>query len=123
MILKIFILLVYLQTSLRRRHKQYDFIKNDLGNISKNSNIDWIIVHQHKPLYSSNNYQDVSEELRNIYHPLFDKYNVDLVISSHNNTMKEHTHSFIILKMMKIQYISMILNLLTVFIIQMVSYF
>ena len=64
--------------------KQYDFIKNDLGNISKNSNIDWIIVHQHKPLYSSNNDQDVSEELRNIYHPLFDKYNVDLVISSHN---------------------------------------
>ena len=27
---------------------------------------------------------EVAEELRNTYHPLFEKYNVDLVISSHN---------------------------------------
>ena len=33
--------------------KQYEFIKSDLEKISQNANIDWIIVHQHKPLYST----------------------------------------------------------------------
>ena len=64
--------------------KQYEFIKNDLENASKNKDIDWIIVHNHKPLYSTRNDMEIAEELRNTYHPLFDNYNVDLVISSHN---------------------------------------
>ncbi len=66
--------------------KQYEFIKNDLEMISSsnNTNIDWIIVHNHKPLYSTRNDKEDAEELRNTYHPLFEKYNVDLVISSHN---------------------------------------
>jgi hypothetical protein len=64
--------------------KQYDFIKNDLEKLFKNQNIDWIIVHNHKALYSTRNDKDDAEELRNTYHPLFEKYNVDLVISSHN---------------------------------------
>ena len=64
--------------------KQYEFIKNDLEKISKNQAIDWIIVHQHKPLYSTRNDFDIAEDLRDTYHPLFEKYNVDLVISSHN---------------------------------------
>jgi predicted phosphodiesterase len=64
--------------------QQYEFIKNDLEKISKNSGIDWIIIHQHKPLYSSKNDLEEAQELRNTYHPLFDKYDVDLVISSHN---------------------------------------
>ena len=64
--------------------KQYDFIKNDLEKVSKNPNTDWIIVHNHKPFYSTKNDKDDAEELRNTYHPLFEKYDVDLVISSHN---------------------------------------
>ena len=64
--------------------KQYEFIKNDLEKASKNQDIDWIIVHNHKPLYSTRNDMEIAEELRNTYHPLFEKYNVDLVISSHN---------------------------------------
>ena len=64
--------------------KQYEFIKNDLEKISKNQTIDWIIVHNHKPFYSTRNDMEIAEELRNTYHPLFEKYNVDLVISSHN---------------------------------------
>jgi hypothetical protein len=63
---------------------QYEFIKSDLEKTYKNSGIDWIIVHQHKPLYSSKNDKEEAEELRVTYHPLFEKYNVDLVISSHN---------------------------------------
>jgi hypothetical protein len=64
--------------------KQYEFIKNDLEKASKTQDIDWIIVHNHKPLYSTRNDMEIAEELRNTYHPLFEKYNVDLVISSHN---------------------------------------
>ena len=64
--------------------KQYEFIKNDLEKTSKNHDIDWIIVHNHKPLYSTRNDMEIAEELRNTYHPLFEKYKVDLVISSHN---------------------------------------
>jgi Calcineurin-like phosphoesterase len=51
---------------------------------STNSSIDWIIVHNHKALYSTRIDKEAAEELRNTYHPLFEKYNVDLVISSHN---------------------------------------
>ncbi|HJU58570.1 MAG TPA: metallophosphoesterase [Nitrososphaeraceae archaeon] len=64
--------------------KQYEFIKNDLEKASTNQDIDWIIVHNHKPFYSTRNDMEVAEELRNTYHPLFEKYNIDLVISSHN---------------------------------------
>ena len=64
--------------------QQYEFIKNDLEKTSKNLDIDWIIIHQHKPLYSSKNDKEDAEELRNTYHLLFEKYDVDLVISSHN---------------------------------------
>ena len=64
--------------------KQYEFIKNDLEKISKNSNVDWIVVHQHKPLYSTNQDKGEAEQLRDIYQQLYQKYDVDLVISSHN---------------------------------------
>jgi hypothetical protein len=64
--------------------KQHEFIKNDLEKASKNQDIDWIVVHNHKPLYSTRNDMEIAEELRNTYHPLFEKYNADLVISSHN---------------------------------------
>lgn len=64
--------------------KQYEFIKNDLEMTSHNPKIDWIIVHNHKTLYSTKNDKEDAEELRNTYHPLFEKYNVDLVLSSHN---------------------------------------
>jgi hypothetical protein len=64
--------------------KQYEFIKNDLEKVSKNQTIDWIIVHSHKPFYSTRNDMENAQELRDTYHPLFEKYNVDLVISSHN---------------------------------------
>lgn len=64
--------------------KQFNFIKSDLEKISKNTDIDWIIVHQHKPLYSTNQDKKEAEQLRDTYQQLFQQYNVDLVISSHN---------------------------------------
>jgi hypothetical protein len=64
--------------------KQYEFIKNDLERTSQNPNVNWIIVHQHKPLYSTNQDKKEAEQLRDIYQQLFQQYDVDLVISSHN---------------------------------------
>jgi hypothetical protein len=63
---------------------QYEFIKSDLKKSSTNSSIDWIIVHQHKPLYSTNQDKLEAEQLRDTYQQLFQQYNVNLVISSHN---------------------------------------
>ncbi|HEX6671061.1 MAG TPA: metallophosphoesterase [Nitrososphaeraceae archaeon] len=59
-------------------------MKSDLEKISKNSNIDWIIVHQHKPYYSTALDVTKTEDLRDTFLPLFEKYNVDMIISSHN---------------------------------------
>ena len=64
--------------------KQYEFIKNDLEKLSKNSSVDWIVVHQHKPLYSTSQDKGEAEQLRDTYQQLFQQYDVDLVISSHN---------------------------------------
>jgi predicted MPP superfamily phosphohydrolase len=64
--------------------KQYEFIKDDLVKTSKNKDIDWIIVHQHKPFYSTHVDREEAEELRDSLLPLFEKYDVDLVISGHN---------------------------------------
>ena len=64
--------------------KQYKFIKSDLKKSSTNSSIDWIIVHQHKPLYSTNADMEESERIKDTFLPLFEKYGVDLVISGHN---------------------------------------
>lgn len=65
--------------------KQYQFVKNDLKNAYENKSIDWIIVYSFKPFYSSNTTHPGQEELRNSYHPLFDKYKVDLVLQAHNH--------------------------------------
>ncbi|HEX7256852.1 MAG TPA: metallophosphoesterase [Nitrososphaeraceae archaeon] len=64
--------------------KQYEFIKYDLEKTSKNPDIDWIVVHQHKPFYSTHVNRGNAEQLRNVFLPLFEKYGVDLVISGHN---------------------------------------
>ena len=59
--------------------KQYEFIKSDLEKISQNPNIDWIIVHQHKPLYSTKQDKQEANDLRDIFQPLFHIHDVDLV--------------------------------------------
>lgn len=68
--------------------QQYNFVLNDLEASSANSNIRWIIVNLHSPLYSSPNTCGDSacsgdKTLRNVYHPLFDRYGVDVVLEGH----------------------------------------
>lgn len=68
--------------------KQYEFVKSDLENTVTNSSINWIIVAYHQPAYiSPNDCQGCSPRvtLRDVYHPLFDRYNVDLVLQAHSH--------------------------------------
>jgi hypothetical protein len=65
--------------------EQYNFISNDLRNAANNSGIDWIIVYGYRPFYTSPTIHPGTEILRQTYAPLFEKYGVDLVITSHNH--------------------------------------
>ena len=67
---------------------QYNFVVNDLRKAANNPDVKWIIVTMHYPFYSSPNTCKESdcagnEESRELYHPLFDKYGVDLVLQGH----------------------------------------
>ncbi len=65
---------------------QHTFARNDLQAASSNPNIDWIVVAFHKPLYDvpcSSDSCDGEDAFRNIYHPLFDQFGVDLVLYGH----------------------------------------
>ncbi|WP_158648722.1 MULTISPECIES: LamG-like jellyroll fold domain-containing protein [Candidatus Nitrosocaldus] len=56
---------------------QYNFAKKDLYDASNNAIIDWIIVYFHKPMYTSPTIHQALKSFRDVYQPLFDKYNVD----------------------------------------------
>jgi predicted phosphodiesterase len=67
---------------------QYEFVKSDLENTLTNSSSKWIIIAYHQPAYiSPNDCQGCSPRvtLREVYHPLFDRYNVDLVLQAHSH--------------------------------------
>ena len=66
---------------------QYSFVENDLSKVSENPDTKWIIVLTHRQQYSSHcgNHDscDPIKKLRDTYHPLFEKYGVDLLFSGH----------------------------------------
>src|ERR671911_2769300 len=67
--------------------EQYIFVQNDLAKAAADPNIDWIIVSHHSQKYASTKNYDIPEEREwnNIYHPLFEQYNVDLVLQGHQH--------------------------------------
>lgn len=65
--------------------EQFKFIENDLKIASTNPKIDWMFVVESTPMYTSPSEHSANSTIRDIYHPLFDKYNVDLVFSSDNH--------------------------------------
>jgi hypothetical protein len=77
---------VVLSTEQISSSSQYTFVKSDLAKASSNSNIDWIIVYMHKPLYTSPSVHPGESTMRNKYHPLFDQYGVDIVLYGHNHS-------------------------------------
>ena len=62
-----------------------NFIENDLKTSSTNPKIDWTFVVESPPIYTSTSKHPGNSTIRDIYHPLFDKYGVDLVFTSDNH--------------------------------------
>jgi hypothetical protein len=65
--------------------EQYNFILEDLKKASENEDVNWIIVSSYGPPYTSPSEHPAFKELRDVYHPIFEKYGVDLVLSGHNH--------------------------------------
>ncbi len=62
--------------------EQYEFAIRDLEKYSKDPFIDWIIVSYHRYIYGSGSLEEETD-FRETYHPLFDKYKVDLALQGH----------------------------------------
>ena len=72
-------LIMSTETPYEMNSEQYQFVKSDLENISSRSDIQWIIVAYHQPAYTSpTDCKGCSPRvmLRELYHPLFDKYEI-----------------------------------------------
>jgi hypothetical protein len=65
--------------------KQFKFAEKDLEQFAKDKSIDWIVVFYHKNVYSSGGGLPDEKDFRETYHPLFDKYNVDLALQGHHH--------------------------------------
>jgi len=79
------ILTMMMESSYSNDSDQFDFVVDDLQNASQNPNIDWIIVNMHEWVYRASNYNPHNDDLAEVYHPLFDQFNVDLVLSGHDH--------------------------------------
>jgi calcineurin-like phosphoesterase family protein len=64
---------------------QYKFVNEDLKRAQSDKKVKWIIVFQFRTFYSSNTTHPGLDELQDTYHPLFEKYGVDVVLQAHNH--------------------------------------
>jgi hypothetical protein len=62
---------------------QFQFAQQQLAAARANPAIDWIIVNFHKPIYTAASNHSGYTAFRDVYHPLFDQYKVDLCLSGH----------------------------------------
>ena len=81
----------YLDMSTDKAKEQLAFVKSDLEKASTNPNIDWIIPFFHRMMYyeeheSCSIVGEHDNNLVDIYHPLFEKYGVHLVLQAHSHT-------------------------------------
>jgi hypothetical protein len=63
--------------------EQFEFVNHDLMKTKTNPSIDWIIVYYHQPMYTSQTHHEGLEDLRDLYHGIFNEYGVDLVLQGH----------------------------------------
>ena len=86
----------YLDISTDIAKEQLAFVKSDLEKASANPNIDWIIPFFHRFMYYDYQCNNIVDEydhnLVDLYHPLFEKYGVNLVLFGHAHTY-ERTYS------------------------------
>ena len=69
---------------------QKNFADADLKAASESATTDWIFVTFHRPLYTADNSHHDSDEsnMRSTYHPMFDKYGVDLLLLGHVHSVQ-----------------------------------
>ena len=65
--------------------KQYKFAEKDLEQYSNDKSIEWIVAFYHRQAYSSGGGLPDEKDFRESYHPLFDKYKVDLALQGHHH--------------------------------------
>src|SRR5918993_1707298 len=67
--------------------EQYTFVQNDLAKAASDPNIDWIVIVHHDQQYASTAHALLSRanKWKEAYHPLFDQYNVDLILQGHQH--------------------------------------
>jgi len=65
--------------------EQYSFVNDDLKKAVSDPAINWIVVFYHRLAYTSPTFIDSIRSLRDTYHPLFEKYGVDIVIQAHSH--------------------------------------
>ena len=65
--------------------KQYSFISEDLKSATGNKSINWIVAYIYEMLYTSPTFHKPTDTIRDIYHPIFDKYHVSLVLQAHSH--------------------------------------
>ena len=73
--------------------EQYEFVNADLASAASDPNVDWIVVYYHTEAYTSpwvaipngDNVHTGLNRLKDAYHPLFEKYDVDLVLQGDNH--------------------------------------
>jgi predicted phosphohydrolase len=68
-----------------KKSKQYEFVTSDLRQAANNKSINWIVADIYEMLYSSPTFHKTTDNLRDTYHPIFDKYHVDLVLQAHSH--------------------------------------
>jgi predicted phosphohydrolase len=68
-----------------KNSKQYSFVNDDLKRASENKSINWIVAYIYEMLDTSPTFHKPTDTIRDIYHPIFDKYHVDLVLQAHSH--------------------------------------
>lgn len=69
----------------RAEEARYHWLVDDLEAASKDDRIDWIIIYFHFPPYSSGPSYSGFATLRSGLTPIFDRYQVDLVLNGHDH--------------------------------------
>ena len=92
---KVHFLIMASQSDYNEGSDQYNFVVQDLEKASQNKDIEWTVVTSYGPFYTSPSTHKAEKDLRDIYHPIFEKYNVDLVLQAHNhNYQRTHPISY-----------------------------
>lgn len=82
---KVHFLIMSAKSSYNKNSDQYNFVVEDLKKAAENETVNWIVVSSYGPPYTSPSEHTAFKQLREVYHPIFDKYGVDLVLGGHNH--------------------------------------